>query len=102
LSPICRSCGDLFESDRRYHRYCWPCYWELRDAGTWDDEPAHGRPPPRPSSTPPPLELDPRLLRDAIALTHPDRHPPERAKVANAVTAALLELLETARKGKAA
>jgi hypothetical protein len=95
MSPICRSCGDLFESDRRYHHYCWPCYWEPRDAGTWDGEPT-------PEGRPPPLDLDPRLLRDAIALTHPDRHSPERAKVANAVTAALLELLQTARKGKAA
>ena len=38
-------------------------------------------------------ELDPRLLRDAIQLTHPDRHPAERSRTANAVTAALLEML---------
>ena len=45
-----------------------------------------------------PTPLDPRLLRDAISLTHPDRHPPERAKTANAVTAALLELLQQTRR----
>jgi hypothetical protein len=32
------------------------------------------------------------LLHDAIALTHPDRHPPERAEEAQRVTAELLEL----------
>jgi hypothetical protein len=41
--------------------------------------------------------VDLRLLRDAIALTHPDRYPPERSRTANAVTAALLELLRQQR-----
>jgi hypothetical protein len=93
VSSICRNCGDLFESDRSYHRYCWPCYWQLRDDGHWpeDDQP------PRSEPSRPPLVLDVRLLRDAIALCHPDRHPPERARTANAVTAALLELLRDAR-----
>jgi hypothetical protein len=95
MSPVCRRCGDSFESDRKYHRYCWPCYWEQRQAGRWHEEP---KPPPRAEPSPPPLELDPRLLRNAIALCHPDRHPPERFKVATSVTAALLELLQTVRK----
>jgi hypothetical protein len=51
-----------------------------------------------PRRKPLPLTLDSRLLRDAIQLTHPDRHPPERARAANAVTAALLELLHDQRK----
>jgi hypothetical protein len=101
VSPVCASCGDLFASDRRCHRYCWPCYWELRDAGHWNDEPTDWDAPVA-KPTPPPLVLDPHLLRDAIGLCHPDRHPPERAKTANAVTAALLELLQTARQKGAA
>jgi hypothetical protein len=32
------------------------------------------------------------LLDDAVALTHPDRHPPDRVKEAQRVTAELLEL----------
>jgi hypothetical protein len=39
-----------------------------------------------------PTELDAELLRDALALTHPDRHPPERADMATRVTAALSAL----------
>ena len=34
--------------------------------------------------------LDAATLAAAIGLTHPDRHPPERFQVANAVTAQLL------------
>jgi hypothetical protein len=34
------------------------------------------------------------LVRDAIRLTHPDRHPPEWQEAANRVTAQLLELLD--------
>jgi hypothetical protein len=104
VTRTCRSCGRAFETDRSHHAYCWDCYWEERDKGRWDDEdrssewrkapPGWNDQPPRK----PPVTLDPRLLRDAIALTHPDRHPPERARTANAVTAALLELLNQQRK----
>lgn len=40
-----------------------------------------------------PDELDRELLIDTLALTHPDRHPPERATAAHRVTAALTALL---------
>jgi hypothetical protein len=33
--------------------------------------------------------LEPALLADAIRLTHPDRHPPDRSAMANRVTAPL-------------
>lgn len=92
MMRACDRCGEPFESDRSHHRYCWPCYWELRERGRFHDQ----QPPP--SRTAAPAALDPRLLRDAIALCHPDRHPPERAKTANAVTAALLELLQQSRR----
>jgi hypothetical protein len=48
------------------------------------------------------LLLDERLLLAAVALCHPDRHPPERAAVANSVTSALLELLALVREKAAA
>ena len=39
-----------------------------------------------------PTELTLELLDATITLTHPDRHPPERAELAHSVTAALLAL----------
>jgi hypothetical protein len=99
VSFVCRRCGDEFDSDRAHHRYCWPCFRQLRETGRFGGE---RQPPPQQPPPKPPLDLDPRLLRDAIVLCHPDRLPPERARVANAVTAALLELLHTARKKGAA
>jgi hypothetical protein len=41
--------------------------------------------------------LDRELLRDIVALTHPDRHPKERFELANRVTAAINEILEERR-----
>jgi hypothetical protein len=46
--------------------------------------------------------VDEDVLLDAVALCHPDRHPPERFEQANRVTAGLLDLLERARGRKAA
>jgi len=87
----CQRCTEWFESDRPHHRLCWTCFWEIRDAETKTDPP---RQPSRAASG----ALDPGLLLEAIALTHPDKHPPERARAANAVTAALLEALHSARQ----
>jgi len=42
-------------------------------------------------------ELNADQLRALVSLCHPDRHPPERARLANAATAKLLELLEHRR-----
>jgi hypothetical protein len=98
VSPVCCKCGETFDSDRKYHRYCWSCYWEERDNGRWtDDARSSDRRKPPPQTRRPPLTLDTRFLRDAITLTHPDRHPVERSRTANAVTAALLELLRQQR-----
>jgi hypothetical protein len=44
------------------------------------------------------MALDAHLLRDLVQLCHPDRHPVERAAIANRVTARLLELLERERE----
>ncbi len=88
----CRRCSEWFESDRPHHRLCWTCFWSLQDATKKTD------PPPRQQSPMTSSTLDPGLLLEAITLTHPDKHPPERGRAANAVTAALLELLHTARQ----
>jgi hypothetical protein len=103
----CASCGASFETDRDYHRYCWPCFREESDRGRWTDEkssswrkppPGWERTAPPPPPRPPTPQLDARFLRDALQLCHPDRHPVERAKSANAVTATLLELLHAQRR----
>jgi hypothetical protein len=91
----CRRCGEPFESDRPHHRLCWRCFWELRDAGHFAGADGKSE---RPANAAPALTLDPRLLRAAVSLTHPDRHPAERAEMATAVTAGLLDLLKTARE----
>jgi transcriptional regulator with XRE-family HTH domain len=52
---------------------------------------------PRPWDAVPADALPATLLRDAILLTHPDRHPPARAAQANRVTQELNALLD--RKG---
>jgi hypothetical protein len=69
---VCKRCGDAFYPDRDWHRLCWGC---------WRRE--HPR---RPAGA----VLDAATLRQAIALTHPDRHPPERHEEATLVTQALL------------
>jgi hypothetical protein len=97
MTRNCRRCGRRFQTDRAHHRLCWPCFWEVDAAGEWRKPPPEWETPPRREPAPPMPHLDARLLRDAISLTHPDRHPPERARTANAVTAALLELLNAAR-----
>lgn len=102
----CTRCGRRFETDRDYHRFCWPCFRQERANGRWtDEEPSSWRKPPpgwEARKPPPPFRtepvLDQRFLRDAILLCHPDRHPAERTKTANAVTATLLELLHAKRR----
>jgi hypothetical protein len=99
MTRNCRRCGDRFETDRAHHRLCWACYWELRDGdASWRKPPPGWESPPRREPARAVSALDARLLQDAISLTHPDRHPPERARIANAVTAALLELLNAAKR----
>lgn len=48
--------------------------------------------------SPGPAELDAELLTDVLSLTHPDRHPEERAKVATRVTAALTAMRPHAKR----
>lgn len=88
----CRDCGAPFDGER-WQRLCWSCWRNRRDGQGRDDAyhrgftaglaAARGRPAPA---------LDDSLLRDVIALCHPDRHPRERYELANATTARLLAL----------
>ena len=87
----CRGCVNLFVPSRPHHRLCWDCFWR---------EPADSAPPQR-RSTAEPL-IDARTLRAAVALTHPDRHPPERAEQALLTTQALSVALTRIRELEAA
>lgn len=90
----CTECGDEFQARGDWQRLCWSCWQERKlsraydlgysegyAAGAGERGKAWGRS----------LALERGLLRDLVALCHPDRHPPERAALATRVTAALLE-----------
>lgn len=70
-------------------RLCWDC-WRRQKDGERRVEIVHVEVP---------VLADAELLRGAIALTHPDRHPPERYELANRITAGLLDLLK--KEGRA-
>jgi hypothetical protein len=96
MTRRCARCGYVFTPDRSYHRKCWDCWRadreeDLRRDG-YHSGYAHGR------NTTTQVALTDDLLRDAVKLTHPDRHPPERQALANRVTAALLDLLKTGKR----
>ena len=86
MSRVCAECGDAFEPARAHHRLCWPCWHLLQGDGSSSD-----RPPSLASL------LDAATLRAAVALAHPDRHPPERQEQATRVTQALLDALRAVR-----
>jgi len=99
----CADCGADFDARGTWQRFCWSCWRRQEDRklerGAYDRGYEHGyrdgsavraRAHFRP--------LDAGLLRDLIQLAHPDRHPVERAPIANRATAALLELLERERR----
>lgn len=89
---VCEGCAAEFVPARPRHRRCWPCWRAAQQA-------------PRPPVAPP-MEPRPVLtvddLRGALALAHPDRHPPERRDQATRVAARLTVALEVARAREAA
>jgi hypothetical protein len=85
MSRRCRSCDELFRPEFSSMRLCWPCWCELREQAKQ----------PRTVVVSP---VDADLLRSAIGLCHPDRHPPERAELCHRVTAALTVALKAVRE----
>ena len=105
MTRACTSCGDLFEARGSWQRLCWDCWRKKRDeehqqqafdrgfqAGLRRGRMERSATYPRKSDATVQRSPDDAVLRDAIALCHPDRHPPERAEQANRVTAVLLAL----------
>ncbi|MDQ3671482.1 MAG: hypothetical protein M3364_03460 [Actinomycetota bacterium] len=86
----CSDCGRSFSAKGQWQRRCWTCWRGQEDAKLIAEGFEAGL---AAASS-----LDERLLRDAIALCHPDRHPPERFLLANRVTASLIELLQAATR----
>ena len=86
----CHECRARFEGES-WQRKCWRCWRKEKDRQPdrdayergYRDGLVAGEPLARASC---------QLLTDAIALTHPDRHPSERHELATRTTAALLEL----------
>lgn len=89
MSRRCCSCDKPFRPEFRSMRLCWPCWRQLRS----EEEK------PRTVVVSP---VDAALLKRAISLCHPDRHPPERADLCTRVTAALTVALEAVRECDAA
>jgi hypothetical protein len=85
MSRQCRSCGESFRPEFATMRLCWPGWRELREQTQK----------PRTVVVSP---VDADLLKSAIALCHPDRHPPERAELCNQTTAALTVALKAVRE----
>lgn len=100
MTAYCSRCGEQFEAKGDWQRLCWECWRAAKDAnegasydrgysaGYRDGARSAARQTVTNGRT-----LDPDQLRSLIQLCHPDRHPPERAALANQVTAQLLNLL---------
>lgn len=85
---VCRRCSDAFYPARASHYLCRAC-WKHQAAQRSDARGGHrGAHVERSAARP---ELDEDVLRAAIALTHPDRHPVERRAEATRITQQLLE-----------
>jgi hypothetical protein len=99
----CKRCRSSFNAKKHFHELCWACWRAEREkeqkgaafregfkAGLergQDEAFQRGYEAGRRAALP----AD-STLRGAIALCHPDRHPPERGGEANRITAALLSL----------
>jgi hypothetical protein len=97
----CTRCHEPFEPAAPFHRLCWRCWRQERDEAATAEAYHNGYNDGLRDSFSSSLrnsagQLSTELLRDVVALTHPDRHPPERAEQATRVTAELLALREEA------
>jgi hypothetical protein len=94
MTRRCTRCGAEFTPAADYHRLCWPCWRADHDAQARDAAYRAGYAEGLRDAMRSSLHrgnLDSSVLRDAITLCHPDKHPVERAETANRVTRALLE-----------
>jgi hypothetical protein len=95
VSRRCKAC-EFYRPDDSWQPVYWPCSREAKGG--------------EPTTTPPRVEyigvpvpvLDVEFVRDLIALTHLDRHPAERSRLASETTARLFELLDRLRAVEAA
>ncbi len=85
MTRRCTDCGQRFTPARDYHVRCWDC-WHAQSKAT----------PGLPALRLVPV-LDARTLREAVALSHPDLHPPERQERALRLTQALTAALDRTR-----
>lgn len=103
MTASCTRCGAEFEARGAWQRLCWRCWRADQDAkrerGAYDagysDGYRAGAAVRRTLTKAP--RLDAATIRQLVQLCHPDRHPPERAALANRATATLLDLLDRER-----
>jgi hypothetical protein len=88
----CERCDARFDGPH-WQRLCWKCY-QRRKANEQEAAYNRGFAAGRATAPAAPVLLEAELLTEAIALTHPDRHPEERSELANRVTARLLDARE--------
>jgi predicted nucleic acid-binding Zn-ribbon protein len=98
MTRRCATCGDYFNATEKWQRRCWSCWRHKRDDQERQDAydsgylAGYAAAQRRATAHPTTPQLDSDLIRDLIALCHPDRHPNERAEQANRATARLIEL----------
>ena len=93
----CTDCGDSFQAKGDWQRRCWKCWRAEKERGelraAYDLGFEHGFEDGRAAATRRNGDgFSASLLREVIALTHPDRHPPERFELANRITSELVAL----------
>jgi hypothetical protein len=98
MTRVCRDCGNSFEGEHWMTR-CITCFIEHKrhERRESDLETAYreGYVDGLRDASP---ALEPDLLRDLIALCHPDRHPEARFELANRVTARLVRMRDQLRE----
>jgi tRNA(Ile2) C34 agmatinyltransferase TiaS len=94
VQQACVECGRVFEAKGKWQLRCWTCWRSYKESqeregldAAYNDGYRDGYRDGRRA-----LVLSADLVRDLVQLCHPDRHPPERAELANRTTAALLDL----------
>lgn len=101
MTRRCADCGSAFDAAGTWQRCCRRCWRHRKDrdaARRVTDAYRRGYDAGRADAQPATPMLEPDLLRAALVLCHPDRHPAERADQAHRATIALLDLRSRARE----